>query len=55
MPLRGIATFSEVVGDSVLLDRGEVLETAVDRCQESGAGPQLEFHRPPLSSSPLVG
>jgi hypothetical protein len=54
MPLRGIATFSEVVG-AVLLDRGEVLETAVDGCQGSGAGPQLEFHRPPLSSSLLVG
>jgi hypothetical protein len=55
MPVRGIETFSEVVGDSVLLDRGEVLGTAVDGYQGPGAGPQLEFHRPPLSSSLLVG
>jgi hypothetical protein len=53
--LRWIATFSEAVGDSVLLYRGKVLDPAVDGCHGSGAGPQLEFNRPPLSSSLLVG
>jgi len=54
MPLSGVPAFSQGAGDSFYRTEGvEVLEWRWTVCQ-CRSGPQLEFYRPPLSSSLLV-